>query len=60
VTIIGLLFISLPVIPILISLLLFYIAEWICWIPLKLNHLFCAKKGLPTKKVNKPAFAWKL
>lgn len=59
-TLLGLIFISLPVVPILASLVLFYIAEWICWIPLKLNHLFCEKKGLPTKKVNKPSITWKL
>jgi hypothetical protein len=59
-TILGLLFISLPVVPILISLLLFYIAEWICWIPLKFHHSMRVQKGLPANKVNQPSITWKL
>jgi hypothetical protein len=60
VTVFALLVILLPLIPILFSLLVFHLMEWIVWVPLKLVQLARAKTNLPVKKVNAPHFSWKL
>jgi hypothetical protein len=60
VTVFALLVILLPLIPILFSLLVFHVMEWIVWVPLKLVQLVCIKTNLPVKRVNTPHFTWKL
>ena len=60
VTLFGAIFVSIPVIPILVSLLLFYIAEWIAWIPLRIGRVVRIKTGKRVKRVNPPSLTWKL
>jgi hypothetical protein len=48
-----------PVVMILISLAVFYILEWIVYLPLHLTHSVRKKLNLPTKKVNRPTLTWK-
>lgn len=60
VTFLALFIILPPLIPILVSLLTFYVMEWIAWIPLKCGQMARAKTRLPAKKVNKPKFTWSL
>jgi Protein of unknown function (DUF1353) len=60
VTLLALIIILPPLIPILVALLTFYVMEWIAWIPLKCGQKARAKTRLPVKKVNKPKFTWSL
>jgi hypothetical protein len=60
VAIFALIIILPPLIPILVSLLAFYLMEWIAWIPLKCAQKARVKTKLPAKKVNKPKFTWSL
>ena len=60
VTIITMPIVLLPFFPILLSLLIFHLMEWIAWVPLKLAESGRKKRHLPAKKVNTPSFSWSL
>ena len=59
-TLIGLLVVLPPVLPILLSLLVFHIMEWIAWVPLKVTNAIKAKAHKPATRVNEPSFSWNL
>lgn len=60
VSVFALLVVFLPLVPILFSLLVFQVMEWIVWVPLKLAHLIRAKRNMRVKRVNTPDFTWSL
>jgi hypothetical protein len=45
---------------IVITLPVFYLVELLVWIPLKAAYGIQEKRRSPAKKVNRPAFRWKL
>lgn len=59
-TIIGSLVVLPPVLPILFSLLVFHIMEWIAWVPLKVTNKLKSKMHKPETRVNEPSFSWNL
>lgn len=59
-TAIGLLVVLPPVLPILFSLLVFHIMEWIAWVPLKVQNAVKCKMHKPETRVNEPSFTWTL
>jgi Protein of unknown function (DUF1353) len=59
-TIIGLLVVLPPALPILFSLLVFHIMEWIAWVPLKVRNSVRTMRHQPEMKVNDPSFTWNL
>jgi Protein of unknown function (DUF1353) len=59
-TAIGLLVVLPPVLPILLSLLMFHIMEWIAWVPLTITNKVKAKAHKPETRVNEPSFSWTL
>jgi hypothetical protein len=59
-TAIGMLVVLPPILPILFSLLMFHIMEWIAWVPLKVANKVKAKAHKPVTRVNEPSFSWTL
>ena len=59
-TVIGLFVILPPVLPILFSLLVFHIMEWIAWVPLKIQNAMKSKMHKPETRVNKPSLDFNL
>jgi hypothetical protein len=59
-TVVGLLVVLPPVLPILFSLLVFHVLEWIAWVPLKIINKVKAKSDKPATRVNEPSFSWTL
>jgi hypothetical protein len=59
-TIIGTIVVLPPVLPILFSLLVFHIMEWIAWVPLQVTNKVKAKAHKPETRVNQPSFSWNL
>jgi len=59
-TAIGLLVVLPPILPILFSLLVFHIMEWIAWVPLKITNKVKTKVHKPATRVNEPSFSWTL
>ena len=59
-TVIGLFVILPPVLPILFSLLVFHIMEWIAWVPLKIQNAMKSKMHKPETRVNKPSLEFTL
>ncbi len=59
-TVIGLFVILPPVLPILFSLLVFHIMEWIAWVPLKVQNAMKSKMHKPETRVNKPSLDFNL
>jgi hypothetical protein len=59
-TLIGVFVILPPVLPILFSLLVFHIMEWIAWVPLKIQNAMKSKMHKPETRVNKPSLDFNL
>ncbi len=59
-TVVGLFVILPPVVPILFSLLVFHIMEWIAWVPLKIQNAMKSKMHKPETRVNKPSLDFNL
>jgi Protein of unknown function (DUF1353) len=59
-TVIGLFVILPPVLPILFSLLVFHVMEWIAWVPLKIQNAMKSKMHKPETRVNKPSLDFNL
>jgi Protein of unknown function (DUF1353) len=59
-TLIGVFVILPPVVPILFSLLVFHIMEWIAWVPLKIQNAMKSKMHKPETRVNKPSLDFNL
>jgi len=57
--------VALPVITpaaavIVVSLVVFYVVEFVVWIPLEAAHGIRERRHSPAKKVNRPTFRWRL
>jgi Protein of unknown function (DUF1353) len=59
-TLVGLFVVLPPVLPILFSLVVFHLMEWIAWVPLKITNAIKAKARKPETRVNEPSFSWTL
>jgi hypothetical protein len=60
VTLVAIFVVLPPILPILFSLLVFLLMEWIVWVPLQIGKTVRKKTRLPEKKVNPPEMSWKL
>jgi hypothetical protein len=45
---------------IITTLLIFYLVEFLAWIPLQATHEILRKRRRPAKTVNRPVLGWKL